>query len=386
MLEKKTTEDGITPESPQAEPDWRSSVSGARRMLKAALIVAIVSCLLLMLLGKLSNVALVPLGTFGLLLAFALLMVAGVRSLLALVQMGHADKPIGFMEPLLAVSVVAMSAFGAFVALLGTFGMSRGRQLRKHGRVLLPPLAPNGDWAALEMDADIPEGVRAAVAARWRENGRTEHASVAAFARLTLDLIALGAPPELIHAANRDAHDEIRHAELCFSLAKALDRQIGGPGPFPQAQTARTLPSNRTLALSQLAVDSLIDGALNEGISARVLAQLSRRCEVPAIRSLLRELATDEARHCAHGWEVVEWCLAKGGEPVAQALRAAVAILPEHPRTEQPPEARGGGWEAFGIHGTVLEKTQHSQARAALIERVRTLTRPAARTSPAPVY
>ena len=79
--------------------------------------------------------------------------------------------------------------------------------------------------------------------------------------------------------------------------------------------------------------------------------------------------------HCAHGWEVVEWCLAEGGEPVAQALRAAVVLLPPNPQPELPREALGGGWQAYGIHGETLERTQHRLALAALSARVAALTR-----------
>jgi hypothetical protein len=311
-----------------------------------------------------------------LVIAFCLFILAAARSLVALTRMGLADEPVGAIPVLQAVGVGLMSAFGVLVAFFGTFGMSRGRQLRKNGKVLLPPLSPNGAWAELPLEGAIPADVRAAVAARWRENGRTEHASVAAFARLTMDLMALGAPPELIYSANRDARDEIRHAELCFSLAKALDGEEGGPGPFPEAQTARHLPSNRTLALAKLAVDSLIDGALHEGLSARIIAQLAKRCEAPAIRALLLELAADEGRHSAHGWDVVEWCLAEGGAPVSHALRGAAAILPEHPSTDLPPEARDGAWEVFGIHGVALEEEQHRHCRSSLVERVKRMTKP----------
>src|SRR6185437_2833239 len=212
--------------------------------------------------------------------------------------------------------------------------------------------------------------LRAAVAAQWRENGRTEHASVAAFARLSLDLMALGAPPELLAGANSDALDEIRHTELCFSLAHALDGASAGPAPFPEAARARTLPKTRALALAALAVDSLVDGALNEGVSARIIAKLARRCEEPAIRAMLKEIAADEGRHAAHGWDVVEWCLSEGGRPVADALRGAVAALPRAMRSPLPEAAQDGGWERLGIHGHALEAEQFAAARADVVARV----------------
>jgi hypothetical protein len=238
--------------------------------------------------------------------------------------------------------------------------------------VLLPEIRPERDWAKAMGPTDI-EDVPPGVADQWRENGKTEHASVAAFARLTLDLMALGAPPRLIAASNQDALDEIRHTELCFSLASALDGRRLGPAPFPQAQRVPTLPRSRTLALARLAVDSLIDGALHEGVSARIIARLARVSDVPTIRAVLREIAADEGRHSAHGWWVVEWCLQQGGRPVADALCGAVGALPDRMRSGLPVPARDGGWQRWGIHGHALESEEYAAARAHVIGRVRSL-------------
>ncbi|HKC13962.1 MAG TPA: hypothetical protein VKI41_18200, partial [Vicinamibacteria bacterium] len=201
-------------------------------------------------------------------------------------------------------------------------------------------------------------------------NGKTEHASVAAFARLTLDLMALGAPPVLIAGANQDALDEIRHTELCFSLASALDDKRVSPGPFPQAQRVTTLPRSRKLALAKLAVDSLVDGALHEGVSARIIAKLAGRCHVPGIRAVLKEIAADEGRHSAHGWAVVGWCLQEGGRPVQDALLGAVRALPRQMNSPLPKPASEGRWERWGIHGHALEAVEYDAARANVIRRV----------------
>jgi hypothetical protein len=204
---------------------------------------------------------------------------------------------------------------------------------------------------------------------------------VAAFARLSLDLMALGAPPELLASASKDALDEIRHAELCFSLARALDGKAEGPQPFPEAQTARTLIGNRGLALAQLAVDSLIDGALLEGFSARLIASLVDRCQDPATRAVLKELAADEGRHAKHGWDVLRWCLEEGGNPVAGALRGAIAAFPAEPRSALPEGARDGAWERYGIPGLALEAEAYRRMRAHVVERVEALVGEARRAA-----
>jgi hypothetical protein len=262
-----------------------------------------------------------------------------------------------------------LAAFGMLIAFFATVGFSRGRQLRRLGRVLLPSLRQDSAWASCAMALD-GQGAPAEVADRWRENGKTEHASVAAFARLTLDLMALGAPPRLIAAANQDALDEIRHTELCFSLARAIDGKTVSPGPFPEAQRVATLPRARPLALAKLAVDSLIDGALHEGVSARIIAKLAPRAEVQGIRAALKEIAADEGRHAAHGWAVVDWCLDEGGSAVGAALLGALRVVPREMRSELPEPASDGGWERWGIHGHRLESEEYGAALAHLTERV----------------
>jgi len=271
------------------------------------------------------------------------------------------------------VANTGMSLVGAVTALLSVSTFSRGRQLRRLGRVLLAPVEPGEGWLdprALSPLALEDDALRAPLAAQWRANGRTEHASVAAFSRLSLDLMALGAPASLVASAHADALDEVRHAELCFSLASAIDGQKRSPAAFPAAARARTLPAVRALALAVLAVDSLVDGALHEGVSARVVARLSRSCAEPTIRGLLKQIAVDEGRHAAHGWDVVEFCLAEGGDPVAHALRGALTKLPHSLRHDFDPAARTGGWERYGIPGQELEQEEFAKARADIVRRL----------------
>ena len=318
--------------------------------------------------------------------ALAFLVAAGVAAVgagygvVAVVKGAGAGLGLGASAALGSVALsalnVGMTLLGLVSAFISTMSFTRGRQIRFFGKIHLPLVHAGAAWttsaASLStLDSDLPGdqlAPRQALAAQWRENGRTEHASVAAFARLTLDLMALGAPPELVVDANRDALDEIRHAQLCFGLARALDGRAGSPGPFPEAGRARTLTTTRILALEQLAVDSLIDGALHEGVSARIIARLARRCEVAVLEVMLKEIAADEGRHARHGWDVVLWCLAEGGEPVARALEGALHSLPKKMASTMPAAARDGSWERLGIMGEALEAEEHA-ATLAYVER-----------------
>lgn len=289
---------------------------------------------------------------------------------------GPARRPLTTLAVLGGFSVLlanlAMAVGGSYVVLLSLLGSARGRELRRHARVLLPPVASGTDWAEpadpgrLAASESVPDGV----AAEWRENGRTEHASVAAFARLTLDLMAVGAPPGLVAASHLDGLDEVRHTELCFALARQLDGRAAGPASFPEARNVPRPPRTRALALAKLAVDSLVDGALNEGVSARSLARLAERCDAEPIRAVLKQLAADEGRHAAHGWDVVEWCLAEGGWVAEKALTGALRALPAGQRSKRPEAATSGAWERWGIPGRALEEAEYRAAHAHLVARL----------------
>ncbi len=260
---------------------------------------------------------------------------------------------------------------GALFVLGYLFSMfARGRQVRRRGRVLLPGITTGGAWAGPPVAIRSASSAPAGLAPAWRENARTEHASVAAFARLVLDLVALGAPPELIAAANLDALDEIRHAELCFAIARSFGGAGEGPAPFPEVRRLEPLPRMRTAALAKLAVESLVDGALHEGVSARVIGAVARRSEDASLRDVLEAIAADEARHAAHGWDVVEWCAAEGGARVAQVLAGAIRAVPRELASSRQPEARDGAWERWGIPGSELERNAYAELRARLAARV----------------
>ncbi len=249
----------------------------------------------------------------------------------------------------------------------------RGRHIRRRGRSFLPPVTGNGAWAQVPSESTCPPELRRDLAAEWRETARTEHASVAAFSHLSVNLIALGAPPSLIRAAHADALDEIRHTELCFSIARGLDGAAQGPGPFHDAQFGPRLPRVRSIALAKLAVDSLLDGALHEGISVRLLSATLARCEDPSIREMVREILRDEGRHAAHGWRVVDWCVRQGGEVVTCALLGAIRFIPESAPEGHGPAAHDGSLERFGIPGTAMEARERLRGRSDVVRRVRAM-------------
>jgi hypothetical protein len=56
-----------------------------------------------------------------------------------------------------------------------------------------------------------------------------EHASVAAFSKFILGLMAIGAPPHLLQWVHRASLQEIDHARLCVMIALIAMPRMNGP-------------------------------------------------------------------------------------------------------------------------------------------------------------
>jgi hypothetical protein len=254
-----------------------------------------------------------------------------VTAPLATIQAARVEEPNrAAMGPVFAVGVLAglltlvtVSVVVLFVTLPRNNGVG-GRALRVARRVVAARTIDAAGWdgeAPALAPADLAPELRAALARLWTDNARAEHASVPAFSRLALSLVALGAPARLVEAAHRAALEEIEHARLSFSLAAAYAGAPVGPGPLPELRQA---PAVTATTLEELAVESLIDGCLLEGAAAEVVRRGRDGARDPGARAALAVIAPDEASHAALAWEVVRWCCARGGEPIRRRVTAAL--------------------------------------------------------------
>ncbi|MCB9701319.1 MAG: ferritin-like domain-containing protein [Myxococcales bacterium] len=240
-----------------------------------------------------------------------------------------------------------------------------GRPLRVAGEARVAPLRPRGDWLGEPGEpasAALDRRTREALAAAWGEDGQMEHASVAAFARHILHLMALGAPAELVSAAQAALADEIGHARACFALASAYAGHPRGPGALPIDGALA-----RTPTLVELAVDTVVEGCVGETIAASIARLAAAGAGDPAARGVLAAIADDESRHAALAWRIVRWAIEVGGATVrgavAEALAGAIA---------RPPRARAAlpgveiaAWEA---HGRLSEANEAAAIRGTLRE------------------
>lgn len=166
--------------------------------------------------------------------------------------------------------------------------------------------------ATLTVGGPLPaDGLRARLAREWAGVARAEHASVASFARFSMELRALGAPAALLAEAARAQADEVRHARLAFGLASTY-----AGSPVAAGRLAVAGLSGEPDAAS-IAAALAREGCVGETIAAALATVALDGARVPEARRALRLIAADEARHAALAWRAARWLL--GAFPAAHA-------------------------------------------------------------------
>ena len=200
--------------------------------------------------------------------------------------------------------------------------------------------------------------VRRALAAAWSADALLEHASIAAFSRFSLELLAVGGPADLVAAAHQAALDEVRHARICFALAQGYAGAPLGPSTFP-FDGSITVRSD----LASFAAATAREGCIGETLSAIIAAEQLARATDPAVRRALSAIAEDEARHAELAWRTVAWAIERGREAVRAAVASALADAARYvPRVATDTAIPPG---ILGAHGRLdAAATREAMARA----------------------
>jgi len=155
---------------------------------------------------------------------------------------------------------------------------------------------------------------RAALGRLWLADALSEHASIASFARATLELMAVGAPPELLRGCQRAALEEVRHAELCFRLARRFSGRALDPGVLPA-------PAARSGGLPAVARDTFLEGCVAETVAAHQSTHALDAVRDGEVRAVLARIVRDEMRHAELAWRTVAWAVREGGASVLAVVR-----------------------------------------------------------------
>lgn len=135
-----------------------------------------------------------------------------------------------------------------------------------------------------------------------------EHASIASFAALSLDLLRFGAPAELIRRTHEAALDEIRHAESLLASATGGRGLSFGPLPVGDALSADW---------AELIRRTFVDGAVGETEAATLAHRRYERAQDPRERARWGGVARDESAHAELAWMILAWAMRE--RPLATA-------------------------------------------------------------------
>jgi hypothetical protein len=159
---------------------------------------------------------------------------------------------------------------------------------------------------AASMESELSSPASARVQREWLRRVEAEYRSAAITQHLTLWLIQLAAPPELISDGLSIVADELRHARLSFDVFTAA----GGQGGPTLTQESLSLERAHPLLEDDLFVNNLRSFVLGETVAVRLFKSLRERCDVTVARQALDEILVDEVGHRDFGWTVLEWMLA----------------------------------------------------------------------------
>ncbi len=248
-----------------------------------------------------------------------------------------------------------------------------GRPFYVDGHIRTAPLEAGASWSDRDVcrhleTLDLTPGVRQLAQDHYLEMAAMEHASVAAFARFTLQLMSLGAPANLVDESQKALADELRHARLAFGIAERL----GVARQPAKLDVSHALDDQSPWNILHT---TLMEGCIGETIAAARMLEASLLATDSRLSAALAQVAEDETRHATLAWRSVAWLLRRNpelAEPARQLLaRTVAAQLAEPAESESMPREVQPHAEQLGVL---------SDARGRLVahEALRHIVRPTA--------
>jgi hypothetical protein len=199
-----------------------------------------------------------------------------------------------------------------------------GRPFLVEATARVAPVVPSDAWRddTTPSVQHLTSVQRRALAEHWTHLGQMEHASIAAFARFQLQLLALGAPPELVEQCTRALADETAHTKLCFGIASSYAGCAIGPGPLDVSG------SLELTSLADIVELVIVEGCLGETRAALDARSAADATEDPVIAAAYARIATDEQRHAELAFRFVRWALEHDAATVRDSVARALVSLP----------------------------------------------------------
>ena len=237
-----------------------------------------------------------------------------------------------------------------------------GRPLAIDGQARHARLTDGSGWGKpLFPDVSaLDDETRRALAAYWAQEALNEHASVASFARVILQLLGLGAPAELVEAAQRALAEETAHATSAFGLASAYAGKELAPSALDLAGVMDgPLTAERALSATWR------EGCVAETVSALILAETASRATDPCVRAELERVAREELEHAELAWRTVAWLLRSASTSLLSLFESELSSASERVSLGQR-EPESGDRRLLTAHGCLPTPERRAVARGAL--------------------
>ena len=188
----------------------------------------------------------------------------------------------------------------------------------------------------------------------WLQHAEAEHASIASFARHTLQLMSIGAPSVLLAASQQASLDEIKHAKICYGIASAfLDTDF-----FPGA--LKVTDSMNQLNIKDIIQSLVQEGCIEETLSAMEARFQARWADIPDMKDSLETIAVEETSHAQLAWNTISWIIGKYPEEkqfiletFREAFKAYWGDSSKHTDTTDsnifPDQCGGSSMRRFGL-------------------------------------
>jgi hypothetical protein len=246
-----------------------------------------------------------------------------------------------------------------------------GRPFIVAGKARIAPAGDDPSWAHRLLPAvdGLDADTRAALADVWTQDALTEHASVASFSRFVLQCLALGAPAEIVAAAQQACADEIEHARIGFGLASAYAGRSIGPG---RLNIERALDDS--LDPGAVACSVAREGCIAEMVSAAMMVAARDDARDPVIHAVLARMAEEELAHALLAWRYLRWVLEHGNERLRCEVAQVFAEIERHVALGASTSLAACP-EVMRAHGYLPEDERRRIARIVIDEVIRPVAR-----------
>jgi len=204
-----------------------------------------------------------------------------------------------------------------------------------------------------------------AVAHAWTEIGLAAHLAVSAHAEFAAQLLRLGAPLPLLHAAARAMLEEGALAQRCLALASpdtgSESDVLLTPAPeAPARGTARR--DTEEVDVGAVVLATLRRGCIAATVDCVCAREALEHCRDAKSREVLTQLGCTRAREAQLAWRFLAWALRSAQRDLADQVRVTILTAL---RTQPKPLPPGAHERQLLRHGLLS-----SPQRAGIEQRV----------------